>query len=88
MGHRYTSIDAPGNLLWLTSIYKDLSGISPKVRHGVVVGVHLLADVPGLPGRAVAILLHPPIAKVVLPPPPLIPASAEGLSLECTSRDC
>ena len=42
---------------------------------GIVVGVHLFAGIPGLPSRAVSILLHPPVAEMVLPPPALVAAA-------------
>ena len=44
-----------------------------EVRNGIVVCVHLLAHIPLLACRAVAVLLDPAIANMVLPPPPLIP---------------
>jgi len=62
-----------------------------EVGDGVVVGVHLLAHIPGLPRVAVAVLLHPAVPEVVLAPPPLVavarPVHAPGLALR-TDKCC
>jgi len=49
------------------------SPVIPTNRNGIVVGVHLFANIPIVTIGAVAILLHPPIAKMVFSPPLLVP---------------
>ena len=62
------------------------SKLEPKVRNWVVIGVHLLSHIPVLPCSAIAKLLDPTVAKMVLTPPSLVslPRSVHspGLTLQ------